>query len=131
MSASLRSQVAGFSEIQADLLSRFAAEFPGATENLLLNSPKRGELRVRSTRWVFLKHGLGLRFTDLDQGLVIDAHKLYPGIRSPIDAWRLVQYLESTGMVGLTERGVAAELAELAKEGFLRVTAHPSVYETR
>ena len=125
------SMLLDFSELQKKLLSNFLMLYPDAVTSFLLTVPRRGELDVEGNIWKFLKHGAGCRFESTTRGDVVDAHKLYKDIPSPIDAWRVLQYVESTGTPCPRERDVKARLVELERQGFLDRTDYDGVYQLK
>jgi len=95
----------------------------------LLDCPRSGELQLEGERWRFRVHGAGVKFTSAG-GVLIDVHR---GITRAelIDAWRFMQYLESTtpeSNVHLTEAAVDAELRKLEETGLLKRVENEGTY---
>lgn len=84
-------------KLQNNLLSVFKRVYPEAKDyNLLLDCPRKGELKVNEQEWLFTKHGKGLKFIrkkPLPQ-IVVNIHS-YFSESDVLDEWRLEQYLES------------------------------------
>ncbi|MCX8619151.1 hypothetical protein J3U42_12205 [Gilliamella sp. B2923] len=84
-------------KLQNNLLSVFKRVYPEVKDyNLLLDCPRKGELKVNEQEWLFTKHGKGLKFIrkkPLSQ-IVVNIHSYFsePDV---LDEWRLEQYLES------------------------------------
>lgn len=84
-------------KLQNNLLSVFKKVYPEVKDyNLLLDCPRKGELKVNEQEWLFTKHGKGLKFIrkkPLPQ-IVVNIHSYFsePDV---LDEWRLEQYLES------------------------------------
>lgn len=84
-------------KLQNNLLSVFKRVYPEVKDyNLLLDCPRKGELKVNEQEWLFTKHGKGLKFIrkkPLPQ-IVVNIHSYFsePDV---LDEWRLEQYLES------------------------------------
>lgn len=64
----------------------------------LLGAPSRSELNLDGEAWDVLKHGVGIMFRRRDPTpeLVVDVHTEVKAA-DRIDAWRLQQFVESTG----------------------------------
>lgn len=60
---------------------------------LLGGIPKFGTIDFEG-EWIFKKHGLGVKFTNSNDGRIVDVHN-YINDCDRIDAWRLVQYIDS------------------------------------
>ncbi len=83
-----------FVELQSGLLRAFQASFPRVRDwEFLLDAPKSGEVRLHGERWEFQRHGAGLRFSNA-QGIVVDIHS-HVQERECVDAWRILQFIES------------------------------------
>ena len=84
-------------KLQNNLLSVFKKVYPEVKDyHLLLDCPRKGELKVNEQEWLFTKHGKGLKFIrkkPLPQ-IVVNIHSYFsePDV---LDEWRLEQYLES------------------------------------
>jgi hypothetical protein len=66
-------------------------ETPGLT-----GVPWLGSLAHNDSFWEFQKHGAGVSFSKTSTGTVIDAHIEMFDAPDAFDAWRLVQYFESS-----------------------------------
>lgn len=108
-------------ELQRMLLTAFSEAFPDVSDwQFLLDAPRSGEVIVDGDTWAFRKHGAGLSFRRAD-GLTIDAHR-YLTVPEGIDAWRLLEYIESSDVdreEWLSERSLKKELDRLEREGEL------------
>lgn len=58
------------------------------------DAPRAGVLTVCADTWNYSLHGAGVRF-ESSKGVCIDAHRAETEPASAIDAWSLLQYLES------------------------------------
>jgi hypothetical protein len=114
--------IRAFVVLQDKLMGAFRKSFPGVQDwQLLLDCPKSGKVAVDGEPWTFRKHGSGLVFTNAAH-VVVDMHTALPDV-AVIDAWRLLQYLESTATgleMPVTEASLTSKLEELAKSGMLR-----------
>jgi hypothetical protein len=117
-------------ELQRTLLAAFKEAFPDVSDwEFLLDAPKSGEVIVDGESWLFRKHGAGLSFRRAD-GVTIDAHR-HLSIPVGIDAWRLLEYIESIDVdcdSSLSERCLEKELAKLEGEGQIVLTQHEGLY---
>jgi hypothetical protein len=117
-------------ELQRILLAAFREAFPGVSDwRFLLDAPRSGELIVDGDTWSFRKHGAGLFFRRAD-GLTIDAHR-HLSVPEGIDAWRLLEYFESSGCdqeEWLSEQSLKKELARLQREGEVISAQHEGLY---
>ena len=120
--------ILAFSEIQTRLLSVFADMYPNYQENFFSTVPARGNLIVNGDKWIFTKHGLGVKFENHRTGCVIDAHKFYDNVNNAIDAWRILQFFESMGTSSITEQAIDDSLMAQVKSGILKATNHRGVY---
>jgi hypothetical protein len=111
-----------FVALQEMLLRAFIEAFPQVSDwQLLLNCPRSGEFVVDGRAWTFRRHGRGLRFKD-DSGVVVDMHRALPDAEV-FDAWRLLQYLESSRdarQTHLTEAELNATLQRLTRSGHVQ-----------
>lgn len=84
-------------KLQNNLMSVFKRVYPEVKDyNLLLDCPRKGELEVNGQKWLFIKHGKGLKFIrnkPLPQ-IVVNIHS-YLSESEVLDEWRLEQYFES------------------------------------
>jgi hypothetical protein len=83
----------------------------------LLFAPKHGEINAGGFKWKFTKHGGGVYFSRLNDGLVVDMHK-YIEVPDLFDAWRLKQFLKSYGKQ-LSEEDCLSVLNEMVGQGYL------------
>jgi hypothetical protein len=122
MAATHLAEVRSFIALQKMLSQEFRRALPFVKDwEYLLDCPKSGEVHLDGRRWRFRVHGAGVAFTSSD-GVVVDMHR---AVTQPevVDAWRLMQYLESTAQdskVYLNEAAVETELRKLEEAGFLR-----------
>jgi len=104
-----------FCQTQAQLIAAFTRRYPQISLTPeVLDLPREGQIDVCGVSWTFQRHGAGLKFTSALDGRVIDMHQNLP--RSDvIDAWRLLQYLESQGGGELEFSTVEKALSAAAK----------------
>lgn len=101
-------------KLQNNLLSVFKRVYPEVKDyNLLLDCPRKGELKVNEQEWLFTKHGKGLKFIrkkPLPQ-IVVNIHSYFsePDV---LDEWRLEQYLESL-KISYSKSDISKHLNEL------------------
>lgn len=110
-----------FCKTQAQLIAAFTNRYPGISfAQEVLNLPLEGRVDVNGATWSFQRHGAGLRFTSVADGRVVDMHQSLPK-SNVIDAWRLLQYLESQGSGELEFATVEKALRAAAKRLRLKV----------
>jgi len=82
----IRTLIRDFVTAQSALLRIFSKNREGRSGKIVFNG----------VNWKWQKHGAGVAFTNLSNGVVVDAHK---HIDKPnyIDAWRLAYYMETHG----------------------------------
>jgi hypothetical protein len=109
-----------FCKTQAQLMTALTSLYPQMRfTQQVLNLPRQGQVDIDGATWTFQRHGAGLRFTSALDGRVVDMHENLP--RSDvIDAWRLLQYLESQGVGDLEFEAVEEALSAAAKRLKLR-----------
>lgn len=117
--------------LQERLCDALFEQYPVDDVNLLTDLPKRGQLPLGDELWEFERHGSGVCFTHVSTKAIADAHTSPVACPAGIDAWRLIQYLESKGIKklthGSTEFAVTSEkllermLEQLSREGLLDV----------
>lgn len=93
---SLMAEIKMFISTQEKLTKALLMKYPDCTNHsLLFNLPKRGEIEVDGRCWNFKKHGVGVEFSNVDDGTIVDVCER---IDQPnlFDEWRLSLYLEST-----------------------------------
>jgi hypothetical protein len=66
--------------------------------------PRQGVVVQDEVAWRFQKHGAGVRFIG-ENGVIVDAHVEPFNFPTAVDAWRLVQYCETTGITALSLDG--------------------------
>lgn len=119
-----------FIELQSRLMDAFKEAFPDVSEwQFLLDAPRSGEVVIDGDSWSFRKHGAGLSFRRAD-GVTINAHR-HLSVPEGIDAWRLLEYLESSDVDSddsLSEHSLREELAWLEGEGEIISTQHEGLY---
>ena len=86
-----------FFNLQQDLVEAFFEKNPDLKDmEWLLDFPKSGDVHVNGERWIFTRHGKGIRFIaeNVSPRKIVDVNSQ---IRSPelIDIWRLSQYFSS------------------------------------
>lgn len=95
-----------YAALQERLCDALFDQYPVDDANLLTDLPAQGTLPVGDDFWEFQRHGSGVCFTQPSTGQTVDAHADPVAQTKGIDAWRLVQYLESKGIEELVEDGV-------------------------
>lgn len=119
----LKAYIEQFIQLQMMLLIAFKESFPLVNDWVnLLDFPRHGEINTPSGIWRFQLHGCGLNFVGPD-GVVIDTHDM---VSNPeiLDAWRLLQFLESIDAVKEAElemSEIETALKQLLLEGILIV----------
>lgn len=91
--------LASFVALQRRLLECLRRSHPAYfADELLLGAPRRSELDLDGDAWDVLKHGTGVRLTrrEREPNVVVDVHAEL-GVVDRIDAWRLMQFVESIG----------------------------------
>jgi hypothetical protein len=92
------SMLRDYAALQERLCEALFDRYPVDDATLLTDLPKRGSLPLGDELWEFERHGTGVCFTRVPTNEIVDVHAdpvAHPG---GIDAWRLVQYLESKGI---------------------------------
>lgn len=113
------SHIEQFLTLQRKLLHALALAYPNAlASKFLLDLPKHGELMTVGDSWGFQKHGAGVRFLRNSDHVVVDVASLVTDPRA-FDAWRITQYLASTGGTEIREAETEAMLATLEVDGYL------------
>lgn len=104
-----------FCQTQAQLIAAFTSLYPEISfTQEVLDLPRKGHIDIKGFSWTFQRHGAGLRFMSAVDGRVVDMHQNLP--RSDvIDAWRLLQYLESQSRGELEFATVEKALSAAAK----------------
>jgi hypothetical protein len=101
--------------MQDALSRRFIENHLGSRglENLLF-APNHGEINADGFQWKFTKHGGGVLFSRIGDGLTVDMHKHLDNPKI-FDAWRLRQFLESFGIYFSEEEclGILKEMVAL------------------
>jgi len=88
-----------FVQLQHRLLARLRQVHPEFfAHKWLVGSPSKCEMCLDGESWVVLKHGVGVLFKRLAPTpvLLVDVHTEIEAAER-IDAWRLQQFVESTG----------------------------------
>lgn len=105
-----------FAEIQNRLCRTVVSEYSLQDDrSVIFSAPKAGALELNGERWMFKRHGSGLRFINDNQGYVIDAHRNIVSYPAGFDAWRLLQYLETVDTADLDMVGEAGGLEDESK----------------
>ena len=96
-------------------------------DRFLANVPPSGMLTLEECAWSFQKHGVGVTFTDLSNGVVVNAHQHIECCPECFDTWRLAIYFESRNVRALNigssvydaeeEESLAAMLTKLVELG--------------
>ena len=103
---------------QKALLRSVSDAYPSASDfRWLLDFPKNGTITAASFSWRFERHGAGMRFVreGAPPNLVVNMHKAFDA-PDVVDAWRLVEFLESAGSTA-TEQQAVQFLNGLAHSG--------------
>jgi hypothetical protein len=88
-----------FTNLQQRLLKSLRLAHPNYFANrLLIGVPHKFELPLEHEEWLVFRHGVGFRFVRQmpAPNLVVDAHVDIDNT-DRIDAWRLLQFAESSG----------------------------------
>lgn len=85
------------SGLQEQLLDELHRRFPMVADARPWGWPARVSLEIGDTTWEGFRHGLGYRFASAD-GRVVEAHDRIASSPYPIDAYRVLEYAESTGV---------------------------------
>ena len=97
--------VRAFADYQRALCRAFQENYPVCDHNFLTDAPKQGAVTAADEYWEFTRHGKGLRFEAVGNGVVVDVTEgIFAGSEF-FDAWRLGEYLESISVVTLTFNG--------------------------
>jgi hypothetical protein len=118
-----------FSGLQIALVAELERRHPNFREDFLFSLPKCGVVLTGNDEWKFRRHGLGVTFVRASDDLTIDAHRFYPDLASPVDAWRLRSFLESIHKREFEVATVQKSIEKLVRDGMLRESNHPKVYE--
>ncbi|ALG68899.1 DUF6896 domain-containing protein [Beggiatoa leptomitoformis] len=132
--------VSFFIELQRQLLRAFTRKFPNINDfELLLDFPRKGVVNIRTERWKFRKHGLGLYFRrkSLQPNYVVDMHTCFTNPYY-IDSWRLFLFLESLDkhvpqneITMILEKMVSKGILNAEKYGYQLKKKKSSQYKTR
>lgn len=91
-------EIARYVDLQCTLVAALRREMSDVTDwYLLLDLPRKGEIAAAGGRWCFSKHGLGVRFKEIETGIVVDVDCKILEAPAAISAGRLAQYLRSKG----------------------------------
>lgn len=105
-------------ELQHKLFFDFKKTYPSVKDyENMLDVPKHGNLTVTGENWKFTRHGVGLKFERLADGLLVDMHK-YVNKPELFDAWRVKHFLLAFNIY-LSEKEIFQGLSTLAKMGKL------------
>ncbi len=118
--------IADFLTLQRALLTAFFNAYTNVRDmRLLLDFPKSGAVFVDESdernEWSFSRHGVGLEFRRLKDGVVVDVERAVDEPRL-VTAWRLLEYLGSLPSYNevATERDLTALLEGLVGRGVMR-----------
>jgi hypothetical protein len=105
-------------ELQRELLLGFKKAYPWVKDyENMFDVPKHGNLIVIGQDWQFTKHGVGLKFERLVDGLLVDMHKYFDKPEL-FDASRVKHFLYSYS-IRPTEREIFQGLSKLVERGKL------------
>ena len=123
----IKTVIETFVDLQAQLVTELRRTFGTRDWRYLTDIPRKGELEVNGTLWIYEVHGTGVRFSS-DRGTV-DMNRSLEGDPRAFDAGRLAEYLASVGQPPLYfgekviefdyERGPAV-LAEMHAAGAIQ-----------
>lgn len=114
-------EIANFIKLQKELVNAFFNAYPTVKDVIwLLDSPKRGNIKLGHDSWKFIKHGKGIMFSrEVPQPeIVIDVHT---NIDNPklVDVWRLSTYFSSE-FFEADDNEIKRVLNEMVSAGLLR-----------
>lgn len=116
MKRSINDLIAEFAETQSRLCLAVIEEYGLQDDgSVVFSAPKTGSLELNGKRWTFKRHGSGFRFISDDSGHVIDAHRNVVSCPAGIDAWRLLQFLETIDPADFDIAGEAGGLEDESK----------------
>jgi hypothetical protein len=131
-----------YANLQERLCGALFEQYPVDDIHLLTDLPKRGQLPLGDELWEFERHGSGVRFTHVLTKAIVDAHTSPVAYPAGVDAWRLIEHLESKGIETLThgstefavtsKRPLERMIEQLSREGLLEVAdAKRRIYSLR
>ncbi len=104
--------------LQEKLVSAAVSKLsPGASEYDFEESLAAKTTIDDGTTWLAKAHGLGVMFTNPKSRTVVDAHIGFIDAPNVFDAWRLVQYCESTQRTNEDLKSWQETLEELTRNG--------------
>jgi hypothetical protein len=121
--------VLGYCELQLSLVECFLAFFRPKDREYFHDVERIGTLQLGTQTWRYTRHGAGVMFESPDA--VVDAHKGLAAWPRGVDAWRLLQYLESRGItefsfdgehtvIDYEEAGLERILRKMVQHGILQ-----------
>jgi hypothetical protein len=117
----LKAYIEQFIQFQVILMNAFKESFPLIKDWInLLDFPRYGDIKTPSGNWKFQLHGSGLNFVG-PRGTIIDVHDMVSNFEI-IDAWRILQFLESMDVIEEDELEISeveAALNQLTVDGVL------------
>ncbi|MEQ1593996.1 MAG: hypothetical protein ABL985_02760 [Casimicrobium sp.] len=116
----MKKSICEFVALQRLVLAALAKKWPNeVTSEYLLEIPKCGEITAGTDQWAFRRHGIGVRFVRQRDGTVVDVPAFVTN-KELFDAYRIAQYLESTGGNMASERDIDGELLALETAFLIR-----------
>ncbi|MBN3215514.1 hypothetical protein H5A45_05675 [Pectobacterium polaris] len=113
-------EIINFINLQDMLMKAFFIAYPSLKDfDFLLDFPKKGTVFINNDEWVFIKHGIGIKFliSNDQKEMVIDINN----VKNPklIDIWCLSQYFSSYNdheikgvLDGMVESGILQKISE-------------------
>ncbi len=103
----IKTVIETFVDLQAQLVTELRRTFGTRDWRYLTDIPRKGELEVNGTLWIYEVHGTGVRFSS-DRGSV-DMNRHLDGDPRAFDVGRLAEYLASIGQTRLAWDGKVIE----------------------
>ena len=111
-------EIAKYVDLQQNLLAVLRRTLSSVHDwSLLLDFPKEGEVCLDARRWRFVKHGLGVRFVEVETGIVVDVDSDLVAAPTAVSAGRLAQYAESKWKVEMPIPWLHRELERMSARG--------------
>jgi hypothetical protein len=133
-------EIKNFATLQESLCKALFLKHGPAADEFLTNIPRLGLLPFNEETWEFRKHGVGVRFVNLANGIVVDAHTFPHRYPRCFDLWRLEQYFDSKLIYRLNvrsllfdtanEESLSAMLAELIRLNKITKEAEGQLYRS-
>ena len=100
-----------YSKLQASLVRAFLETVQPTDLEFFHDIARSGRIYHDGEEWSWSRHGAGVAFRSERSGVTVDAHVGMAKAPEGVDAWRLVTFLESTGVrqVQHGEMNISAE----------------------